>query len=697
MALRTPVLAAAATLFSLVACRELPLAPADAEADTATRILLGGGAVLDDGTLLIRGGDASNDIDVTYGSDGVQVIMDGQRELILAPVRALHVDAGNGDNRIRYQQLVIADMDVALITGTGDDEVKVSVHPSASRAARSDAPMRLSTFIDTGSGSDHVDFRWDSMELPGLNAYAQLTLNGTALRPEVPDEVLVAFSHGDPRGPHSLDLNWNRWGSGSDQGADAEARSLVLETRFGPASAEVELQLTGGAGADEVEVAASYIGVLVQQGRVGLHADLNEGDNRFDGRYVVSSVAHAHVSNTLTAGDGDNSISLRADRGGRRGVQDGLSNTVLVSETRLGHGNNNLLLEDGLLGGRGDHAYRIDVGAGDNATVIQFGDGLRGARLPAGKRTVTGTYRTGAGTNRIAIHGDVTGPIATEFGLDLGEGHNSVVKRYKLTNAWPKRVPPGPHLVPSQTRVVVTGDGADELDMNIQVPTLEASSSKPKEIVVVGSSVRAATIEFVQLPGGGAEPATLDPEYVYAPVRRTLTLHDLRIDGEVALDVGVGYDRSPFTYLQDQVHLEPGARMTVHLRGGASADAMLALLREISGPGSFHLVADGGAGNDFIATLARGLNRERGGERSFEVRGGTGDDVLALALEAGARDGPISGRIDGGPGSDTCFATPGVLVENCARANGINELPLGWLRGLFGVQAVSDWLSGIER
>jgi hypothetical protein len=701
MALRTPALIATAALFSLAACRESPLTPANTEADAASRSLLGGNVVFDQGTLLIRGGDASNEIHVAYTTDGVQVVMDGQRELILAPVRALHVDAGSGDNLIRYQQLVIADMAVTLIAGDGDDRVEVLIHPRALRAARSGAPMRLATSIDTGSGSDQVDFRWNSTDLPALNAYAELTVNGTAFRPDVADEVLVAFSHGDPRVPLSLDLDWNRWGAGSDQGPDADARSLDLTLGFGPASADVAMQLTGGAGLDEVAVSAHYSGVRFQQGRVVLDADLNEGDNRFDGRYIVSSVTHAHISNTLTAGDGDNSISLRADRAdpgdrgdgaGRRGVQDGTSTTVLVSETRLGNGNNNVLLEDDLLGGRDDHTYRIDVGDGDNATVVRFGDGLRGARPPATGRSVTGSYRTGGGTNRIDIQGDVTGPVATEFGLELGHGHNSVITRYTLNHAWPDRVPPGQHLVPSQTRVVVTGAGADELDMKIQVPTREAWSSKPKEIVVVGSRVRAATLDFVQRPGGGAEPANHDPEYIYVPVRRTFAVQGLRIEGDVAMDVQFGDDRGPFTYLQDQVHLEPGAGMNVQLRGGASGDAMLALLRDISGPGSFHFVADGAAGNDFIATLARGLNPGRGGERSFEVRGGSGDDVLALAVDGEARDGPVAGRIDGGPGSDTCFATTGVLVENCARATAISELPLRRLRGLFGVESVGAWL-----
>jgi hypothetical protein len=707
MAVRTPIIIATGTLFSLVACQDLPLTPAiaeaDAEADAAAMTLLGGNAVLDGGTLLIRGGDASNEIDVTYTSDGVEVIMDGQRELILAPVHALHVDAGSGDNLISYQQLVIADMAVTLIAGAGDDRVEVLVHPRALEAARSGGPMRIATSIDTGSGSDHFDFRWNSTELPGLNAYAQLTANGTAFRPDVADEVLVAFSHGDPSAPLSLDLDWNRWGAGTDQGSDADARSLHLTVGFGPASADVGMQLSGGAGVDEVAVSAHYSGVRFQQGRVVLDADLNEGDNRFDGRYIVSPVTHAHISNTLTAGDGDNSISLRAERDGhgdgdgRRGVQDGTSNTVLVSETRLGHGNNHVLMEDDLLGGRDDHAYRIDVGDGDNATVIRFGDGLRGARPPDAARSVTGSYRTGAGTNRIEIHGDVTGPVATAFGLDLGHGHNSVVTRYTLTHAWANSVPPDHHLVPTQTRLVVTGGGADELDMKVQVPTREAWSSKPKEIVVVGSRVRAATIDFVQRAGGGAEPATHDAEYIYVPVRRTFAVQGLWIDGDVAMEVHFGDDRGPFTYLQDQVHLEPGAGMNVQLHGGASGDAMLARLQDISGPGSFRLTADGAEGNDLIAVLARGLNPQRGGERSFEVRGGSGDDVLALAMEAEAGGGPVTGRINGGPGSDTCFATTGVLVENCARATAISELPLRRLRGLFGVESVGDWLPGIER
>lgn len=116
---RSTLAAAAATLLALVACRDSPLTPAIPEADVASRIVLGGKAVLDNGALLIRGDDTANEIAVTYTSDGVQVILDGQQEMVREPIRALHVDAGNGDNRIRYQQLVITDMDLTLVACGG--------------------------------------------------------------------------------------------------------------------------------------------------------------------------------------------------------------------------------------------------------------------------------------------------------------------------------------------------------------------------------------------------------------------------------------------------------------------------------------------------------------------------------------------------------------------------------------------------
>lgn len=75
--------------------------------------------------------------------------------------------------------------------------------------------------------------------------------------------------------------------------------------------------------------------------------------------------------------------------------------------------------------------WSIDMGEGDNATSIRFGDGEHGARPPAGESRVSVEYRSGAGDDTLSTSFAVTqGDI--RLAADMGKGSDTVV--HELTH-----------------------------------------------------------------------------------------------------------------------------------------------------------------------------------------------------------------------------------------------------------------------
>jgi hypothetical protein len=485
-----------------------------------------GGGIYNQGELTITGTTLGNDIDVSYTRAGVHVRVDRQEELFREPVHTIAIDAGEGDNTVQYRQLVTSDISLRIVAGAGEDDIDIEFDLND----RSDS--RIPTFgieVDAGGGADRVKvkFPWLSEDDPQFDFMAEIRPGGGEhFTPEIGDEVVVAIEYGHPDRPVIIGAVYNSGGA-----AGTETPRLGLRNLARTLSATTEVQFTGGNGNDKLDLSVDYSGVRLQQGAVVLEADFNEGDNRFDGRYIASSAGHMHVSSAIVAGDGDNEISLMGHKSTHAGQQlggiiDGTSKTIMLSEINLGHGNNTVHLNTSDYGFVHHH---LELGNGDNATEIRFGDGEHGRRLPTGERTVSATYRSGAGSDTILIDGEVNLPTDATFILEPGGENNQLQGKYIFgdwsTGALPQRGRP----VLSQAKVVLLAP-FDELDFTIEERPPAGARGRPAEfvVIVVGQQAQ-GTLNYAKtvVP---ASPVGSVSEFKYIPVRRTFTLHEMTAD-----------------------------------------------------------------------------------------------------------------------------------------------------------------------
>ncbi|MCI0357581.1 MAG: hypothetical protein L0211_03735 [Planctomycetaceae bacterium] len=214
------------------------------------------------------------------GADSVDVNIVGGSQ----PSVIIGLDTGEGNDSVNVNaQGDFREFNLDAMTGGGDDLVFVATKKTPSEVG--DSRIFIGVHIDTGGGNDFVTLdqfipaqhfaiitdlvntgkgadrtvvRWhDELSSEAtVQANLSITLDGAdAGQTERGDEVLVAFEHGRPEHPLSVDLLWNSEDtppSGSPPPADPKSLQVEI-SKIGPAIAWTS-DLHGGAGDDLVQI-----------------------------------------------------------------------------------------------------------------------------------------------------------------------------------------------------------------------------------------------------------------------------------------------------------------------------------------------------------------------------------------------------------------------------------------------------------
>jgi type VI secretion system (T6SS) baseplate-like injector VgrG/VCBS repeat protein/FG-GAP repeat protein len=140
-----------------------------------------------------------------------------------------------------------ADLAADVKTGAAADEIMIDVLPQP------DSDVRID--VSTGAGDDRVDVHSRSEEGPLDLALAIDPGTSLEILPEVGDEVLVAFEHGDINRPVVIGALWN--GSAPPTSSDRGSGQLLLHAVADAERVLFDLDLLGSVGADVVRVDAS--------------------------------------------------------------------------------------------------------------------------------------------------------------------------------------------------------------------------------------------------------------------------------------------------------------------------------------------------------------------------------------------------------------------------------------------------------
>ena len=268
----------------------------------------------------------------------------------------------------------------------------------------------------------------------------------------------------------------------------------------------------------------------------------------------------------------------------------------------LGEGNDRTNIETLIGDSFADAHYRVDAGAGDNETVIRFGDGQHGRRLPVGETNIVAEYRSGNGNDSVTfdwlVHLDR--PLVIDVDADTGAGNDQIIDEWE-------------HQFEFRTGKAVqrdynfeVGEGSDQVVLRV----------KPGEgIDALGAEVRVSS-----------DPEDRNRVKIATAEADGRTLGEVEVSGteKLRVETGSGDDRVQIDDLTGA--LRP---IRIDVATGAGDDEFVYLpvgrfaqyLEESLGEGLQWAVFDGGEGDDrfAVATSDRAERIEISGERVDDI------------------------------------------------------------------------------
>jgi hypothetical protein len=566
-----------------------------------------------------------------------------------------------------------------LLTGGGQDTVALNLNfDNGTDTQHPPSPCVLD--VNTGGGDDHVFYRTslgsdqqttffadlgegDDAFLAGFGDTAQLSVSGS-----LPDSNRIDLGDGDD--VVTLDLSkvgitdpelMPRAVVDVNGGEGIDKLNVVLpavqnEVPNDPSkrSAPVSVTFDSGPGDDSINLLGSD---LAEQFDITAAPDLQYGRLfSFDVSQIGTGIPIAEIIAITTT-------NVAVDAAGGDDVVKADIALDANWDLKLGGGDDTTQINALIGAGPDDAHYTVHADEGDNTTSIHFGDGANGRRPPQGK-TVTATYRSGAGADQVEVN--YLAPLVN-FSLDVntGDGDDQINVQHQDTDNKNQdgfdgqrsqvAVSDNPNDNRTGTQIsynINTGAGDDVLRLDAAYPT------DPGVIVAdVGIDL-----------GSGDDSAAID---VLSGVTETHLMLDLA--------AGAGNDQlvANLTYPPDPIHPpqpdapEPCFDVGIRADLGDGDDVFDLLTASAAVQTLIRVNVNAGNGND--AVYARYLTLQVDGDgqelaprrrvTEADIDLGDGNDTLVFEHQVGEEEVDLLLNVLGGGGRDQVRADIGTSPQ----------------------------------